>query len=268
MGVDRKKAFLVYCDYKQHLELLSLEECGKLFLALLNYAETAEPTHLTGAAAMAFSFIKAQMDRDEQKYEERCATNRENGAKGGRPRKQAVEDETKENPSITEKTKRFIKKPKKPDTDKDKDDDYDTGNGIDCVSHTGQKEFSKNVSQDFQFEEFWNAYPKKVAKSSCLKAWKKLNPDQILFDKIIQAVFAQKHSDQWTRDGGRFIPNPLTWLNQGRWDDIISELPSSIGRNTDTISVIQNIISEESEGMNHDVWQISRNGTPEGFKDE
>jgi hypothetical protein len=24
---------------------------------------------------------------------------------------------------------------------------------------------------------------------------------------------------QWRKDGGQFIPNPATWLNQGRWDD-------------------------------------------------
>ena len=24
---------------------------------------------------------------------------------------------------------------------------------------------------------------------------------------------------QWTKEGGQYIPNPTTWLNQGRWDD-------------------------------------------------
>jgi len=36
---------------------------------------------------------------------------------------------------------------------------------------------------------------------------------------MIAAVSTAKASDQWQRENGRYIPNPLTWLNQGRWDD-------------------------------------------------
>ena len=35
----------------------------------------------------------------------------------------------------------------------------------------------------------------------------------------MQAVNAQKHSEQWRRDNGRFIPNPATWLNGGYWEN-------------------------------------------------
>ena len=70
-----------------------------------------------------------------------------------------------------------------------------------------------------RFASFWSAYPKKVGKAACLKAWTKLKPNDELFDQIMRSLAWQKKSDQWTKDGGRFIPNPLTWLNQGRWDN-------------------------------------------------
>ena len=35
---------------------------------------------------MTFSFIKSNLDRDMQKYLEKCEKNTENGRKGGRPR--------------------------------------------------------------------------------------------------------------------------------------------------------------------------------------
>jgi hypothetical protein len=76
-----------------------------------------------------------------------------------------------------------------------------------------------------RFEEFWSTYPKKVGKEAARKAWKKVKPSAELFDKIIVAVGQGKHSDQWTREGGRFIPNPATWLNQGRWDDELALPP-------------------------------------------
>ena len=47
----------------------------------------------------------------------------------------------------------------------------------------------------------------------------KVKPTAELHDQIVKAVEVQKQSEQWTRENGRFIPNPSTWLNQGRWDD-------------------------------------------------
>lgn len=80
------------------------------------------------------------------------------------------------------------------------------------------------AEDELQFSEFWSSYPKKVGKASCLKAWKKLKPTAELHDHIMAALEAQKRSEQWQREGGRFIPNPLTWLNQGRWDDEPAEV--------------------------------------------
>lgn len=66
------------------------------------------------------------------------------------------------------------------------------------------------------FDLFWKAYPKKVGKAAAERAFDKVKVSrQVLLD----AVERQKHSAQWERDNGQFIPNPATWLNQGRWDD-------------------------------------------------
>lgn len=70
------------------------------------------------------------------------------------------------------------------------------------------------------FNEFWTAYPRKTGKKAALKAWKaaKDKPD---IQTIIAAITAQKASQQWQKDGGQFIPHPATWLNQGRWADVV-----------------------------------------------
>ena len=68
------------------------------------------------------------------------------------------------------------------------------------------------------FDIFWKAYPRKVAKIAARQAWAKAKdkPD-IAF--VVASLEKQKQSEQWTKDGGQFIPHPATWLNQGRWDD-------------------------------------------------
>lgn len=69
------------------------------------------------------------------------------------------------------------------------------------------------------FDTFWKAYPKKVGKDAAKKAFDKRKPDAKLLDDMLKAVAQQKHSPGWMKDNGQFVPNPATWLNQGRWMD-------------------------------------------------
>jgi hypothetical protein len=68
------------------------------------------------------------------------------------------------------------------------------------------------------FDEFWKSYPKKVGKKAAQKAWSKAK-DKPPIDSILKAISKQRQSDSWQRDGGQYIPNPATWINEGRWDD-------------------------------------------------
>ena len=77
-----KNSFVLYTDYRQHTALLSVEEKAQLLDAIFAYA-AGEEVELTGMALMAFSFIKAQMDRDNAKYEEKCEKRKIAGSKGG-----------------------------------------------------------------------------------------------------------------------------------------------------------------------------------------
>ncbi len=38
-------------------------------------------------------------------------------------------------------------------------------------------------------------------------------------ETLLTAIRRQKCGSQWSRENGRYIPNPATWLNQGRWED-------------------------------------------------
>jgi hypothetical protein len=69
------------------------------------------------------------------------------------------------------------------------------------------------------FNAFWDLYPKKVGRGAAEMEWNKIKPDQPLFDRIMAAVMAHLRSEKWREDGGRFIPNPSTWLHQKRWLD-------------------------------------------------
>jgi hypothetical protein len=60
-------------------------------------------------------------------------------------------------------------------------------------------------------------------------AFAKRKVNSSLLEEMLAAIAKQKKTDQWTKDGGQYIPNPATWLNQGRWQDevtVVSTQPS------------------------------------------
>jgi hypothetical protein len=72
-----------------------------------------------------------------------------------------------------------------------------------------------------EFLDFWAAYPKKTGKDAAYRAWQTKKRERRLpaIDDLLEAVRKAKASSQWQEDGGKYIPNPSTWLNQGRWED-------------------------------------------------
>lgn len=68
------------------------------------------------------------------------------------------------------------------------------------------------------FAEFWRAYPKKAAKPAAEKAFRAAKLNGHLPD-VLADIRTKSASDDWLKDGGKFIPNPATYLNQRRWED-------------------------------------------------
>lgn len=88
-----KKSFVLYCDYRQHFELLPPEDQGSLLMAIFDYVETGAEPSLEPIPMMAFSFIRAQLDRDLKKYEETCKRRAEAGRRSGEARRNKAEQE-------------------------------------------------------------------------------------------------------------------------------------------------------------------------------
>ena len=111
----------------------------------------------------------------------------------------------------------------------------------------GEKSAEKRGNEEF--ESFWAAYPKKVGKKAARDAWKHAKDKPVLVD-ILQAIDKSKKSDTWRNENGKFIPHPATWLNQGRWDDVIPARPMTTmeaflarGEQDDTRGIRQGVVT-------------------------
>lgn len=112
--MEQKSSFVMYTEYLKHIQKMSMEQRGELFTAILCYAAGNDIPELDAAADMAFSFIRARMDRDYEVYMEKVEKRREAGKLGGRPKKAngSPEKQTK-----AKKANGFFVKQNNPDTD-------------------------------------------------------------------------------------------------------------------------------------------------------
>ena len=94
--------------------------------------------------------------------------------------------------------------------------------GLNPIQSESESNPNPKHARGAAFDRFWSVYPKKVGKEAARKAFLKADAD---LSVMLRAIEAQKQSRQWQEDGGKYIPNPATWLNQGRWEDEITAPP-------------------------------------------
>lgn len=220
-----KKSFVLYLEYAEYFAELTDEQAGKVIKAIYAFESGQELPEMSGAAKIAFSAIRNQLVRDNERWEKKV----ECGKLGGRPKKSIEnQEETKTKPNDNQS-----KTEAKPN---DKQTKAYMNNELCIMSNElcnnppvvppegdGAEPATKELKVT-GFDEFWQSYPHKVGKKAALSAWKKLKPNAGLRAKIMESLETQKSSQQWRRENGRYIPNPATWLNQGRWDDQLDPL--------------------------------------------
>lgn len=114
-----KNSFVLYTDYLQQIELLNNEQRGALLTAVMKYAAGLEMPEMDGITMMAFSFIKSNMDKDNEKYERTVKARQEAGKSGGRPKANGFSvKQTK-----AKKANGFFEKQNNPDNDNVNDND-------------------------------------------------------------------------------------------------------------------------------------------------
>jgi len=76
------------------------------------------------------------------------------------------------------------------------------------------------------FGLFWSRYPKKRNRLDAYRAWAKIKPDGRLLNKILAGLESAIQSDEWGKEGGRFIPYAAKWLRGEGWKDEYDEVTS------------------------------------------
>ena len=190
-----KNSFVVYTDYMQQIELLSMEQRGVLFTSIMSYASGRELPDMDGMTKMAFSFIKATMDRDMEKYRQTVEKRKEAGKLGGRPKADGFpekQEKAKKANGFSEKQN----KAKKPDNDSVNDN----------VNDSVKKTYT------CAFETLWDAYPRKKEKAGAYKCYMARLKDGFSEDELETAVKRYVDECRANKTDQRYIKLASTFL--------------------------------------------------------
>ena len=114
----------LFADTSGAVDLLSDAEAGRLFKAIL-HGIAGEVDELPGQEKLVYAMLKAQFERDSEAYDRFSDKQRENGKKGGRPKKPSGFLENPKNPTVFSETQKSQYKDKDYNKDKEKDKDKD-----------------------------------------------------------------------------------------------------------------------------------------------
>ena len=81
--MGKREYFPAYFSYRRTLKLLNDTQLGRVFMAALIYAEEGIEPDLEPLEMMGFGFIKEDIDRANENYEELCEKRKASGSKGG-----------------------------------------------------------------------------------------------------------------------------------------------------------------------------------------
>lgn len=116
----------LFGDTSATIDLLSDAEAGRLLKAVLHYAN-GRVDELPGQEKLIFAMLVAQFERDSANYQDFCDKQRENGKRGGRPRKPTGFSENPNNPTVFLKTQKTQDKEEEKEEEKEKDKEKDVG---------------------------------------------------------------------------------------------------------------------------------------------
>lgn len=107
---EKNEYVKLWLSYASYFEAYGAAEVGRLVLAMIEYKSSGATPEFSGSERFIWPAIKRDIDESNKAQENKAVANRENGKKGGRPKKATGFEETEETEEVSEKPKKAMDK--------------------------------------------------------------------------------------------------------------------------------------------------------------
>jgi len=240
----KKKSFMLYTDNASFLETLSDEQAGILFRAVFDYHLGREVNIPCPVCSALFPILRAQFDRDEERYQAKCAKNKENIKIRWNTKDTNVYERIRTDTNVYERIRTDTKH-----TDSDSDRESDSVSGIsnllclaepNCISNkvssaSATLEADSSQEESFyltrkkrkltgkrleSFNRFWKAFAYPKGKAEAADSWYDIPQ---LTNQLVETIIAAAEREAKGRDriiaSGHVPKFAQGWLTGKRWED-------------------------------------------------
>jgi len=159
-------------------------------------------------------YVQGRVEREFEEAAIQADKNRDNGKKGGRPRKTAAPS----TPEEPKKTQSVI-------SDNPNESQKNPNPLIhQSITEQEQKALVQPTAARSPFLDFWAAYPNKKGKQEAEKTWRRRKLDSHCAELIAHVRLMAATDSDWRRG---YVPMGSTYLNQARWEDVPKRPPDS-----------------------------------------
>ena len=197
-----KESFVLYTSQYEAIADLSVQQKGELFDALFQYVSTGNvPTFTDPATRMAFNFMRIQIDRDTNKYEDVCNKRREAVNKRWEKARKSADGKKVDTKVSNSKQKNTKDTNVKSVLHNDNDNDNDNDGNTKCISLGDTAELTKKEKEkkealaveENRFMAFLRYFNQQIAASgSSIRPCRELDNDR---RSALRRIFAKYSSD-------------------------------------------------------------------------
>ena len=185
-----------------------------LFRAICEYSLNKKEIELKGIPKALFISFKAQLDANNRRYE--------NGKKGGRPKANNNQNETKTKPKNNQNETKT--KPKNNQNETKTKPNYNLNKNLN-KNLNYSKEINKEKFEGFSEKDFiffWNLYPKHTERKNALDEFLEINKSES--DSIKKGIESYKKYLERSHTEDKYIKSFKNFLKNECWKDSWDEL--------------------------------------------
>ena len=227
-----KKSFVLFADSISSVRLLTDEQAGKLFKQILEYVNGMEVSLSQDPdIAIMFETFRTLIDREHEKWEEKCRKNKEASHKRKCYKKKAskdvatlpTSDDNHRQPPTSDDNLRQLPISDVILSDSDSDNDSDSDSDSDSEGLEANASLKPMVGERYPFDEIWRMYGKPYGNVSTLREkWKRLpETDKAAIFEYVPTYVASRPEVRYRKNFENFLSlrvwenEPLTNENHG-----------------------------------------------------
>lgn len=198
-----RDSMVLYRSFAEAMDDLPAEQYKEAMQAITKYAMDGIEPECSGVVKIIFLMAKPQIDANNSKHD--------NGKRGGRPKKPKVNtSETKVKTDVKTKVN---------ENENHRLSDEKPNENVNVNVNVNEKEkINKKESDEAEFEQLWELYPKKQGKADARKHYLKAKKDGATFDEVKEGIEAYTDYIQKTGTDFQYVKMGSSFFCQRGWE--------------------------------------------------